>query len=191
MRRVNLTLACLAVALCGSTGFAATYEERVVVQLRAMGYTDITVSFTMLGRAQILAVNQQQTREIVLNPRTGEILRDYAQGPAGSNDVPAPVAVQPIVLGPEVVPEVLDVPLDVPAVVVTDPVLDPGPAVDPVETGALAEETVAEPAASETAATSTPDQPSADTSTDTGSSSDTGSTTDSLGGYSGGYEVGP
>ena len=185
MRRVNLTLACLAVALCGSTGFAATYEERVVVQLRAMGYTDITVSFTMLGRAQILAVSRQHTREIVLNPRTGEILRDYAQGTDTGNQAPAPVAVQPIVLGPEISAEVLDVPLDVPAVAIADPVAVAEQPVDPVDAFAGAPDTPAEPAASETPTSSTPETTSVDSSTDIGS------TSDSLGGYSGGTEVGP
>lgn len=46
-------------------------------QLRQQGYSTIVVSTTWLGRTQIEATSPSQKREIVLNPRTGEILRDY------------------------------------------------------------------------------------------------------------------
>lgn len=184
MRRPNVILAGLVFVLCSSAGFAATYEQRVVVQLRAMGYTDITVSFTLLGRAQILAVSSQHTREIVLNPRTGEILRDYAQGSGDSDQTLAPVAVQPIVLGPE--PEVSaavpDVPPDGPALFVADPVVDLEPAVDPVDTLTAAETTPADPAAAGPPEPSMADTTPADTSGATSAATDTSTT---------GYGVGP
>lgn len=36
----------------------------------------ISVSSTLLGRARIVATSQDGYREIIVNPRTGEILRD-------------------------------------------------------------------------------------------------------------------
>jgi len=131
LRHPSLTCVCLAFALCCGTAGAATYEERVIVQLRAMGYTDITISFTLLGRAQILAIGEQDTREIVLNPRTGEILRDFARGNSTGDEEPVAVAVEPIVLGPEPVVDleaVTEAPVeDVGPATVADTVVDPAP----------------------------------------------------------------
>lgn len=56
--------------------FAATYVEQVVTQLRAQGFDAIEVERTLLGRTRIAAVRADGSREIVLNPNTGEILRD-------------------------------------------------------------------------------------------------------------------
>ena len=72
---------------------ANDFQERLVRQLDRLGYTDIEISRTLLGRAQIIARNGDELREIILNPRTGEILRDYARGESGS-----PVIASPIVL---------------------------------------------------------------------------------------------
>lgn len=41
-----------------------------------MGYSDILVSRTLLGRVKIEADGDEGRREIIVNPRTGEILRD-------------------------------------------------------------------------------------------------------------------
>lgn len=46
-------------------------------QLRAQGYDEIVVGRTLLGRSRILATSSEYRREIIVNPRTGEILRDY------------------------------------------------------------------------------------------------------------------
>ncbi len=48
----------------------------IVRQLERRGYRDITVSRTWLGRARILAHGPRGLREIIINPATGEILRD-------------------------------------------------------------------------------------------------------------------
>lgn len=70
----------LIVFLCAILGaapvHASDYEEDIISYLRKQGYATVTVSTTMLGRSKILAVNAKGRREIVLNPRTGEILRD-------------------------------------------------------------------------------------------------------------------
>ncbi|SEN13528.1 hypothetical protein SAMN04488103_103195 [Gemmobacter aquatilis] len=52
-------------------------EEQLVAQLTAQGYGRVEVGHTLLGRLRITAVLGEFQREIVVNPRTGEILRDY------------------------------------------------------------------------------------------------------------------
>ena len=43
------------------------------------GYRNITVAKTWLGRLRFIAVRPGARREIVVNPATGEILRDYSR----------------------------------------------------------------------------------------------------------------
>lgn len=50
--------------------------DRVVADLRRQGYTDFEVRRTLLGRVIIEAEGPGRKREVVLNPHTGEILRD-------------------------------------------------------------------------------------------------------------------
>ncbi len=69
-----LTLASLSLGL---PAHAETIEESVVRQLRAQGFTEFEVERTLLGRLKIEAKNATLEREIVINPTTGEILRDY------------------------------------------------------------------------------------------------------------------
>lgn len=57
-------------------------EQQLIERLRASGYTTIEARRTFLGRIRIEAAHPDGTeREIVLNPRTGEILRDYMEIP--------------------------------------------------------------------------------------------------------------
>jgi hypothetical protein len=51
--------------------------QQVVDQLRDQGYRDIRISQTFLGRTRIVATNSEYRREIVINPATGAIVRDY------------------------------------------------------------------------------------------------------------------
>lgn len=48
-------------------------------QLEDMGFDVKEVSQTLLGRVRIVAEGRGLWREIVINPRTGELLRDYAR----------------------------------------------------------------------------------------------------------------
>ena len=59
-------------------GFALTVEERLLANLQGQGYTVLEKGYTFLGRLRIVAENGEIHREIVVNPGTGEILRDYA-----------------------------------------------------------------------------------------------------------------
>ena len=62
---------------------AATFVEQIVTQLQTQGYSDIAVETTWLGRARISAERADISREIVLNPNTGEILRDLSISKSG------------------------------------------------------------------------------------------------------------
>ena len=84
----------LAVSLVLALGVAgpvqADYVDNVRNQLIEQGYRSISVSSTLLGRSKIVAQGKSGVREIILNPRTGEILRDQwtsAQTSAGPSIV--------------------------------------------------------------------------------------------------------
>lgn len=76
MRRFILVLAALT-ALC-VPAYAATPEEQIVESLEAQGYHVVVRDRTWLGRIWMVVENGELRREIVFNPGTGEILRDYA-----------------------------------------------------------------------------------------------------------------
>ncbi len=59
-----------------TAALADSFQSAVVAQLRSQGYREINVERTMLGRVRIVAARRGASREIILNPRTGEILRD-------------------------------------------------------------------------------------------------------------------
>lgn len=52
-------------------------SDSVLSQLRQQGYNEIEMSRTWLGRTRIVARRDSERREIIINPRTGEILRDF------------------------------------------------------------------------------------------------------------------
>ncbi|MDF2142256.1 hypothetical protein [Paenirhodobacter sp. CAU 1674] len=58
--------------------FAGGAEDSVMRQLKAQGYSQIQVQRTWLGRLRITAQRGKVQREIVLDPRTGELLRDLS-----------------------------------------------------------------------------------------------------------------
>ena len=69
-----LALACLLLAPLSAK---ADVVDTVIRQLRADGYSTVTVSRTLLGRARIVGEGGRGAREIVLDRRTGEVLRDW------------------------------------------------------------------------------------------------------------------
>lgn len=75
MRRRMIGTLIAALAL-GSPVRAADFADYVIRQLQAQGFTEFDTSTTLLGRTRIVASGDIGTREIVLNPVTGEILRD-------------------------------------------------------------------------------------------------------------------
>jgi hypothetical protein len=74
-------------ALAGA-GHAATFAEQVIAQLTRQGFGSITTDTTWLGRVRIMAERNGGQREIVLNPRTGEILRDIWIPAKGGSQIP-------------------------------------------------------------------------------------------------------
>ena len=77
MFRRLLLLACLSLAPLGGVAQAQTAPDRIVQQLRDQGFDEIEVTRTWLGRVRIVAEEDDTLREIILNPNTGHILRDY------------------------------------------------------------------------------------------------------------------
>lgn len=63
-------------SVAATAALALSYAEDVVAQLSGMGFSDIEVETTWLGRVRITARRADGIREIVINPRTGEVLRD-------------------------------------------------------------------------------------------------------------------
>jgi uncharacterized membrane protein YgcG len=84
-----LTPLVIVAGLLGQPAHAATSQERIVAELRDQGFGRIEIRRTLLGRVRIVATSRTYEREIILNPATGVILRDYwsaieAGGPDGS-----------------------------------------------------------------------------------------------------------
>ena len=75
-RRKFLFLASAAIAVPG-WAVAGPVEDQIVARLSEQGYTTIKMSRTLLGRRRIVAIGAERRREIIFNPRTGEILRDF------------------------------------------------------------------------------------------------------------------
>jgi hypothetical protein len=63
--------------LCPGLASAQSVQDQIVSQLTAQGFSRIEVSRTLLGRIKIDARSANLDRELVFNPVTGEILRDY------------------------------------------------------------------------------------------------------------------
>lgn len=76
MRRRDFLTALVAVAWVGSPARAQDFVASVVAQLRKQGFRSVIQERTLLGRVRLIAKRSDGTREIIINPRTGEILRD-------------------------------------------------------------------------------------------------------------------
>lgn len=86
--RCALLLALL--VLAAPMALAQTAQEQVATQLQAQGWSVTRVGRTLLFRVRIEAVRGGQLREVILNPRTGEILRDYTR-PLRASDRQGPI----------------------------------------------------------------------------------------------------
>ena len=69
--------ATLALWACVGAAWAQGIETRIISQLQSEGYVRFEVTRTWLGRLRIAAEGPGIEREIIVNPNTGEILRDY------------------------------------------------------------------------------------------------------------------
>ncbi len=79
MQRRRLFWVLAAAVIAGSAAAAQSLQDGLVRQLRGQGYETFDIGRTLLGRVRIVAEGREQRREIIFNPRTGEILRDYWQ----------------------------------------------------------------------------------------------------------------
>lgn len=77
MQRRQILAGLLASVVLPAAALAQTAEDQVIDQLKRQGYRRITLGRTLLGRTRIVATGPRGRREIVLNPSTGAILRDY------------------------------------------------------------------------------------------------------------------
>lgn len=78
MNRRRLMLAAFALALLPVSVARADDDDldELVDILKDQGYERVTLEQTLLGRTRILAHKDGGTREIIINARTGEVLRD-------------------------------------------------------------------------------------------------------------------
>ena len=79
----SLTLFLLLIVAAPAT--AQSVQDQIVSQLRSQGFEQIELSRTFLGRIRVVAVSDTLERELVFNPTTGEILRDYWEERDGPN----------------------------------------------------------------------------------------------------------
>ncbi len=91
---MTLRAACAAAALLAAApAGAAPPDEAWTARLRSEGYPTVTVRRSLLGRVWIVATGPQGTREVVVDPVTGEVLRDFllpAQVAEGAAETPTP-----------------------------------------------------------------------------------------------------
>ncbi len=78
----------LALTLGAAMAQGQSLQDNLIAQLQAQGFVEFEVSHTLLGRLRIVAVGPEYRREIVVNPNSGEILRDYITRIDGSTAVP-------------------------------------------------------------------------------------------------------
>lgn len=110
----------------GGAALAQSPEEQIVASLAEQGFDVVMRDRTWLGRIWLVVENGEIRREIVFNPGTGEILRDYAvmlaladDGTAGSGSTRKP-SVGAVVAGSETVEQSAVV---VPSQTLGDPLL--------------------------------------------------------------------
>lgn len=78
MKRPLMLLCSVAVLTLGvGMAQAETAQERIVRGLVEDGYSTVHTRRTLLGRVRITAEGPAGSREIVLNPSSGAVLRDY------------------------------------------------------------------------------------------------------------------
>lgn len=94
MKPVYAIALAIGLAVQGQIAQAQDFQAALVAQLRNSGYEIIEVSTTLLGRFRIIAQGPEGWREIVINPRTGEVLRDALlinMADAGRQTIHSPV----------------------------------------------------------------------------------------------------
>lgn len=83
MKLTDIRLGLILAMAMVSPGYAQDLTAQIVEQLTEQGFEVVVQERTMLGRVRISAERDGGRREIVLNPNTGEILRDLWQPAVG------------------------------------------------------------------------------------------------------------
>lgn len=72
-------------ALGAGPALADSVSDNIVAQLQTQGFRNVSTERTWLGRTRIIAEGAAGQREIVVNPNSGEILRDmFVESRGGS-----------------------------------------------------------------------------------------------------------
>ncbi len=79
MFRALILIISLSVVAVPVAAQSDSVRDRIVQELQDDGFTEIRISKTWLGRLRFEAFSDTARREIVVNPVTGVILRDYLQ----------------------------------------------------------------------------------------------------------------
>ena len=88
-RRFLLSAASFAAIPVSATAAHASVEDKVAARLRREGYRIVQRKRTWLGRVRFIAVRSREERELVLDPSSGEILRDYSTTVSVASDGPS------------------------------------------------------------------------------------------------------
>ncbi|NNL18675.1 MAG: hypothetical protein HKP37_08055 [Boseongicola sp.] len=67
----------LALSAAQAAADTDTLRDHYVNELQEDGYEEIRITRTLLGRMRFVALSPRYRREIVINPLTGVVLRDY------------------------------------------------------------------------------------------------------------------
>lgn len=87
MKRRDFLGGICGVVMTPAVAWARDYSDGIVRELKRNGYRIDSVARTLLGRVKIVASNRRGVREIIVNPATGEILRDLWVSGGGTTDV--------------------------------------------------------------------------------------------------------
>ena len=79
MLRTLIVICLLALSTPAAHADADRVRDRIVSILKEDGYLEIRISRTLLGRMRFVAMRSDARREIVVNPNSGVILRDYVR----------------------------------------------------------------------------------------------------------------
>ncbi|MCU0906566.1 MAG: hypothetical protein MUF73_03780 [Rhodobacteraceae bacterium] len=79
MKRRDIIGLAAGLVLAPTVALSQGLADRIVTELQRQGFTEIRTGTTLLGRGRIVATGPDGQREIIFNPRTGEILRDLWQ----------------------------------------------------------------------------------------------------------------
>ncbi len=76
MNRRNVLILFSVGVVFGQAAYANGFVDAIVKQLKRQGFIELRVENTWLGRVRIVGHTAEGTREIIVNPNSGEILRD-------------------------------------------------------------------------------------------------------------------